>query len=343
MTPVHAVNLGFNASFARLIADHVRAQDLDHRSILGVMGLSEMENDSNPPWVPAQQLCEALRLAATLCADPHIGLSIGQQVRPANLGSLGYTLISAADLQTGLAMFERLQSLICTQMHIEHRIKGHFIDSQLVCSGDVPSDTNLWVFTMVARVAFGRWVTGRHLVPLQLRMPCPPPLDAAPLRAYIGCDITFDAEHAGERVPANWLQLPNPHADAKLHTLMSAVSDQQWAKQGQDQTHMVSVLRGHITTSLQKGRLPLLDKLAPDLEADLGLSARQIQRRLSENGLSFKDMVEAVRREQVLHDLRHSLLPLADIAKRAAYTETSSMNRAVRRWTGLTPTAVRQG
>jgi AraC-like DNA-binding protein len=341
MNDLSAVPVGFNVSYARLVADHLRAKDMDHRPVLAALGLPETESEPGPHWVPARQLTEALHLTAALCNDPHIGLSIGQQMRPANMGSLGYALISCTDLHDGLALFERLQSLVCTQMRVEHRVKGDVMESHVETLGDVPRDTLLWTFTMVSRLAFARWVSGRRLEPLQTWMPCPPPADPRPLQAYIGGPILYDAPRAGERVPANWLQLPNPNADPALHQLMSAMTAQQWAAHGRDQSQLIGTLRQHIGWRLQQGELPLLERLGPDLEDALGLSGRQLQRRLAEQGLNFKDVVEQVRKEQVLHELRHTSLALHEVARRAAYAEVSSMHRAVRRWTGQTPTAVR--
>lgn len=337
------VPLGFASSYARLVVDHVRARDLDTAPILAALGLHELDTDTSPRWVPATKLAHALHLAADCCADPHTALRIAQQVRPANMGSLGYTLISCNEFEDGLAMFERLQSLVCTQLRTVHRFQGDRIVSQFETLGEVPRDTQLWTFAMVSRLAFARWVSGRHLVLDEVALPCPAPADAQPLRDYYGCPVHFDATLASERAPAAWLSLPNPHADPQLHRLMSAVTDQQWSRLSQDGSRLASVLRQQIAARLQGGHLPLLEDVAPDVEADLGLSARQLQRRLAEQSLSFKDLVEQVRREQVLHELRHTQLTLADIAQRAAYAEPSSMHRAVRRWTGLTPLAVRQG
>jgi AraC-like DNA-binding protein len=343
MNDLCAATIGFNASYARLVADHVRALDLDHRPVLAAMGLSEGDNEQSQRWVSARQLTEALHLTAALCGDPNIGLTIGQQMRPANMGSLGYALISCTDLQDGLALFERLQSLVCTQARVEHRIKGDIMESRIETLGDVPRDTHLWMFNMVSRLAFSRWVSGRRLEPLMTWLPCPPPADPSALHTYIGGPIQFEAPQAGERVPSDWLRLPNPNADPALHQLMSAMTTQQWTALGRDQSQLTGMLRQHIGWRLQHGELPLLEKLGPDLEDALGLTGRQLQRRLAEQGLNFKDLVEEVRRAQVLQELRHTSLPLHEVARRAAYAEVSSMHRAVRRWTGQTPTAVRAG
>jgi AraC-like DNA-binding protein len=339
-----AVPLGFAASYARLVADHVRALDLDARPVLSALGLpasATPESDAQL-WVPAARLSQALSLATTLCQDPHTPWRIAQQVRPANMGPLGYTLISCEAFDNGLALFERLQGLVCTQLRSVHRIQGDRLVSQLDPLGDVPRDTGLWLFAMASRMAFARWVSGRHLVLDGVWLPCPAPADPGPLQAWYGCPMHFDAPVASEQAPLGWLTLPNPHADAQLHRLMSAVTNQQWARLAQAGSGLASALRQHIADRLQSGQLPRLEDIAPEIEADLGLSARQLQRRLADQSLSFKDLVEEVRRDQVLHELRHTELPLGEVAQRAAYAEPSSMHRAVRRWTGQTPLAIRQ-
>ena len=49
-----------------------------------------------------------------------------------------------------------------------------------------------------------------------------------------------------------------------------------------------------------------------------------------------------MRREEALRHLEHTALPLAEVARLAGYADTSTFHRAVRRWTGLTPLAVRE-
>jgi len=335
---------GFHSRYARLVADHVKALDLDASPVLDALGLHDShapDAPDQPDWVSAERLTLALHRAAAVCRDPHIGLHIGQQVRPANIGSLGYALVSCGDLSDGLALFERLQSLVCTAVRAEHVRKGELLDNRLHAIAPLPRDPQLWSLVMVSRLAFARWVAGRALHPLLTWLPCPAPADPLPLLNYIGGPVVFDAPHAGERVPLEWLALPNPHADPSVHRLMSADIDQQWAQMQQAPAPLLGVLREHIARHLGRGRLPTLADLAPDLQDALGLSPRQLQRRLGEQGQPLRELIEQVRRDQVLHALRHTALPLAEVAERAAYAELSSLNRAVRRWTGLTPMAVR--
>ena len=298
--------------------------------------------DGAGAWVGARQLSEALRQAQDICQDPGIGLSVGRRVRPANLGQLGYALISCADLSDGMAHFERMQALICTQVRVSHHQRGPWLDLELSTMGDVPRDTQLWSLAMVARTAFARWVAGRELVAERIWMPCAAPDDPQGLWDFFRCPIEFDAAYARERVPAAWLSLPNPHADAQMHALMHSAVQARW-QAWQDEGHgLSSLVRRCVSNALQSGSLPSLEDIVPAVQAHMPLSTRQIQRRLSAAGWTFKELVESVRREQVLHELRHTALSPADIAWRAAYAETGSLHRAVRRWTGQTPIEIRR-
>jgi len=338
---VQAPLSGFSASYARLVFEHVRNQGHDPAPLLPAMGLSDAEVNLPQVRVPARRLTQALHLAAQICADPHIGLSIGQGVRPSHMGSLGYALTSCTHLIDGLAQFERLQALVCTEVHVHHKVVGEMLESRHELIGDVPRDYHFWCFVLVSRLAFARWVANRHLVPDQIDMPCPAPADTRALQAFYGVTVRYDAPVACERAPAAWLSLPNPNADPQVHTLMSAMSDQQWQRSSLEGDQLVGQLRQHITHQLHMGVVPTLEGLSEAVDTTLGVSARQLQRRLADQGMNFKDLVEDVRRQQVLHELKHTALPLSTVAERAAYAEPSSMHRAVRRWTGQTPAVIR--
>ena len=75
----------------------------------------------------------------------------------------------------------------------------------------------------------------------------------------------------------------------------------------------------------------------------LGVSERTLQRRLTELGRSFSDVVEDFRREEAARLLATPGLHLVEVAGRLGYAEQTSFTRAFRRWTGTTPGAWRAG
>jgi AraC-like DNA-binding protein len=77
------------------------------------------------------------------------------------------------------------------------------------------------------------------------------------------------------------------------------------------------------------------------MAALLGVSERTLQRRLSDVGRTFSDVVEDFRREESALLLCDPTLHLVDVASRLGYAEQTSITRAFRRWTGSTPGAWR--
>ena len=79
------------------------------------------------------------------------------------------------------------------------------------------------------------------------------------------------------------------------------------------------------------------------IAAQLNLSTRSLQRLLQEQGLSFTQLVDGVRRELAERYLADATLDLTDIAFLLGFSEQSAFQRAFKRWMGKTPAAFRAG
>ena len=75
---------------------------------------------------------------------------------------------------------------------------------------------------------------------------------------------------------------------------------------------------------------------------ELGMSVRTLSRRLRERELSYRRMVDDLRRRLTLEYLKDTDLRISDIAYLVGYSEVSAFTHAFRRWTGLSPSAHRR-
>lgn len=75
-----------------------------------------------------------------------------------------------------------------------------------------------------------------------------------------------------------------------------------------------------------------------DVAANFNLSSRTLQRKLNEEGCSFKEIVDNVRKELALEYLKDRNNQIKDVAYSLGYNESSAFVRAFKRWTGTTPT-----
>jgi AraC-like DNA-binding protein len=78
----------------------------------------------------------------------------------------------------------------------------------------------------------------------------------------------------------------------------------------------------------------------PDMEAaarDLRVSARTLRRRLAEEGVSFRSVVQSVLETLASHMLRDPNRTIQETAHAMGFADAASFHRAFKRWKGVTP------
>ncbi|WP_299809627.1 AraC family transcriptional regulator [uncultured Roseibium sp.] len=91
-------------------------------------------------------------------------------------------------------------------------------------------------------------------------------------------------------------------------------------------------VRLYVESMVEDG-VPSIEKLG---DAS-GMSLRTLQRRLTEDGTSYAEILDDVRRCKALNGLGCRDVPIGALAEELAYNGTPAFTRAVRRWTGLSP------
>jgi len=103
-----------------------------------------------------------------------------------------------------------------------------------------------------------------------------------------------------------------------------------------DETRFIESLRWAIVAIMGPGSVSI-----EDVAAAAGIRTRTLQRRLASHDIAFSDLLDETRRAMALRLLETGKLPIAEVAERLGYANASAFSRAVRRWTGQTPRAIR--
>jgi AraC-like DNA-binding protein len=145
-------------------------------------------------------------------------------------------------------------------------------------------------------------------------------------------------ELAGEEalfVPSSQWNLLNTRRDPMLHRLLVAHARDVESRLPKDD--FSSALQAAIVSAMHRGD-PSIGRVA----SRLALTPRTLQRRLDEEGLTFQQLVEQLRRDMAFQYLAGTQLSLSEISALLAYTDTTTFGRAFRRWTGRTPAGYRK-
>jgi len=108
--------------------------------------------------------------------------------------------------------------------------------------------------------------------------------------------------------------------------LEAALADQRLRQTVQDQVKQT-------LKRLLAGQRPTIQEVAQELN----LSARTLQRRLTEAGVTFQQVLEEARRELARHYLLQSSLELNETAYLLGYESANSFFRAFHHWEGTSP------
>ncbi|MEM9776744.1 MAG: AraC family transcriptional regulator ligand-binding domain-containing protein [Chloroflexota bacterium] len=135
----------------------------------------------------------------------------------------------------------------------------------------------------------------------------------------------------GFRLAAGIWEQPNAQSNPPLHQTLRTVAEQTAIKQFEE-APLVYAIRTHLPAAIQNGAFSV-----DDVAAELGLSKRTLQRQLSAEALTFKELLDIYRQEQAFLMLQNGQQDLATLAYSLGYNEQSSFNRAFRRWTGKSP------
>jgi AraC-like DNA-binding protein len=74
-----------------------------------------------------------------------------------------------------------------------------------------------------------------------------------------------------------------------------------------------------------------------DVASNFNVTTRSLQRRLQEEGVTFQQLADSVRKSLALHYMESGKYQIKEISNMLGYNELSAFSRAFKRWTGKTP------
>jgi len=74
-----------------------------------------------------------------------------------------------------------------------------------------------------------------------------------------------------------------------------------------------------------------------EIAQEFNMSSKTLRRRLDDEGITFRELKEEIRREAILKLLSEPNIPIGEVSLRAGFSERNGLVRAVRTWVGVSP------
>ncbi|MCX5296635.1 AraC family transcriptional regulator [Streptomyces sp. NBC_00193] len=183
------------------------------------------------------------------------------------------------------------------------------------------------------------WLIGRRIPLTHASFAYPAPPHAEEYELLFDCPVRFGEARTGAAVAfdAHWLTAPLVRDEAALDAMLRRAPFDLLSRPAYGTT-VAEQVRRTLTQALRGSpRLPELGEVA----ARLAVSPATLRRRLQQEGTSFQQLKDHVRRDAAIAGLAESREPIAELAARLGFSEDTAFHRAFRRWTGTTPGAYR--
>jgi AraC-like DNA-binding protein len=273
-----------------------------------------------------------IEAAAAALQDPCFGLHFGAGLDPLDAGAIAYLAANSPDLQAALENF--LTYLATATEGFRGRLEPAGGQTRLVIAARDPGlklNGQCNEFALASAMNICRFVTGRRLTPRRVEMQHPRSSGLASFEQYFGVPVRFAADSYAITLDSGQLALPCSSADARLFRIVKAHCDELLA-QSRQATDLREEVE-HLVGSL----LPTGTATTAHVAATLGVSERSLSRRLSEKGVTFREILQQQRRRMALRYLEDPAIRPTQVAYLLGYSEPSAFSHAFRRWTGESP------
>lgn len=280
--------------------------------------------------VTTDELFALWRGLAEVSLDPAIGLRMGSEERIERYDPVSIAALYARSFRDALQRFARYKQLTCPEeIHIVERGDECSIQFKWLLASD--SEPSVLLDTCFARVvAIGRRGTGQFVVPLRVEFQRQA-AHSKIFESHFGCPVNFDAGRNAVVFSKTDIDRPFLTHNAELLAMLAPQLEAELTSRSSRQTASEQVKI--ILKRLLAGQRPAMQ----DVAREMRLSSRTLQRRLTEEGATFQQLLEDARRELAHHYLLQASLELNETAYLLGYEDANSFFRAFHHWEGTSP------
>jgi len=307
-------------------------------------GVSEQDFDDRPQRrISAAAQGKFLELAAEAMDDSLFGLHLAEETDPRDAGILFYVTSGAKDIGEALTLFARYSRIVNegARVKLMQLPEGAGVETDFIGlpRHSLRQNTEFAIAVIVKAL---REVTGHRIRPLRAAFAHSRNSDLGEFERFYLCPVEF-GRTASEGASSDLLEfsndtlaLPLVTADTKLIEALRPFCDAAASER--------NTAKGTLRAAVEKEDERLLPHGKANVETvakALALSARTLSRRLADEGTTFGEVVDQLRRSLALQYLKEPGLSLSQIAWLVGYEGSTSFNHAFKRWTGRSPSVAR--
>jgi AraC-like DNA-binding protein len=319
---------------ARALTDVVQQRGVSPDALFGE-DVDLLFTEPAERWLSRARFQQLMARAIRLTGEPALGLLCVRETSPASFGVMSPLIGNAPTLRRAIELMTQFQALLVGGLRIQLTEQLGTAQLRFEVASLSPRDHGLVEIILAGFTRMLQSFGCRRDEILAVRVPYQRPTYYHTYAQVFSGKERYAQDCVGVDFAAVALDRRHLHRHAELHTLVLAQAertlDQLW--QPLSFTQRVRALMAN-----QSGSRRFDMRIAARC---LGLSDRSLRRHLEEEGTSFRELTQSLRRESACSMLRDPEVNLQSISYELGFSDTTAFHRAFRRWAGLTPAEYR--
>ena len=323
-------------TLALMIVRALDARGLDGQALAARAGIDVSALHDPDFRLPTAAWTRLWRLAVDVTGDPCFGLWASRFVSQTTFHGLGFAVFASRTLHEAFERLVRYCRLVSDVAELQLRRVGEREQVRFVpIKGQPPPADEEIDATLCLVVRAARMLSSGKVCPIAVRLERPEPYPSEPFQKVFRAPVQF-----GQR--ENVLEFAAADVDERLPTGNAELA------RHNDEAVVRYLARIQYERVSNRLRTWLADQLADGEPTEegaaqaLGMSLRSLQRRLQEEGTTYREILDSTRQEIARTYLEKRRASVTEIAFLLGFSDSNSFSRAFRRWTGQSPRAYSQ-
>ncbi len=284
--------------------------------------------------VTLTEIAQLYQLAVPETGDEMMGLW-SRPIRPRALQHLVTVQREASSLVSALFRFSTFWNLLLDDFHLDLRSSPEEVELALVpySNDDQPQRFGHMLMLKLAHGLLS-WLSGSETNVKEVRFAFARPNFAADYAVVFPCPVEFDAPQTSILFDPRQFNRPITRSAAEASVFLER-APLDWIFTGsRAHTNSLRVRAFLYGAAWQSSQLQ-------DAAHALKMTPRTLNRRLKEEGTTFQDIKDALRRDIAIRALQQGTNSIEQIAFDAGFSAPANFHRAFRKWTDRTPGSYR--
>ncbi|AKT38617.1 AraC family transcriptional regulator [Chondromyces crocatus] len=318
---------------------YAAARGIEPRVLCERVHLRPDELKSIERRIPLQAYADLLAYLARTFDDPGLPVHVAQGMRLEELHVMGFVIATSKSGREALERLTRYAVLLSDNASWQ-------LDDPSGPNEATIHATAASTFSLGERLAAElslcsclhcfRESSTPSLTPTRVTFRHPAPRDVSAHERFFGTTIEFGAPTDSFSFDRALLAKTPRGADAALSAFFVNHAEE-LRRRTRAATALPDRVRDAIALEMNAGE-PTTDTIA----RRLGTSERSLRRHLAAEGVSFRDLLDEVRRESAEQLLREGKIAIPDVAFLLGFSDVSTFTRAFKRWCGIPPGKYRE-